>query len=111
MPIIKTTGKPNNKGRPIKVRTVRNDPKTKQFSPRGRVGRPGYKALKIEEIEAIRMADYIGLNQRESAKFMGVSQQTFSRVLRNARKCLAEALINGDIIKIQGGHFKVERSV
>ena len=95
-------------GRPIKARIVRTEPGTKQFSPRGRIGRPGYKALKFEEIEAIRLIDYMGLDQREAAKFMGISQQTFSRVLGKARKTLAEALINGEIIKVQGGDFKIE---
>ncbi len=110
MPTAKKPKKPVKKGRPIKPRIVRKEPKTRQFSPRGRIGRPGYKVLKIEEIEAIRFTDYMGLDQRESAKFMGISQQTFSRVLRNARKCLAEALINGEIIKVQGGAFKIEKS-
>lgn len=97
------------KGRPIKTRVVRQGPETRQFSPRGRVGRPGYKALKLEEIESIRLADYMGLNQSEAAKFMGISQQTFSRVLKKARKTVAEALINGEIIRIQGGDFKMQK--
>lgn len=97
------------KGRPIKTRIVRKEPQTRQFSPRGRVGRPGHKELKLEEIESIRLADYMGLDQREAAKFMDISQQTFSRVLSKARKTLAEALINGEIIKIQGGDFKIEK--
>jgi predicted DNA-binding protein (UPF0251 family) len=49
----------------------------------------------------------MGLDQRESAKMMGISQQTFSRVLRVARKSLAEALVNGEIIKVGGGHYKI----
>jgi len=111
MSTTKQAKKPVKKGRPVKPRIVRKEPQTRQFSPRGRVGRPGYKELKYEEIEAIRLADYMGLNQREAARFMGISQQTFSRVLRNARKCLAEALINGEIIKVQGGVFTIEKVV
>jgi len=96
-------------GRPIKARIIRKEPRTKQFSPRGHVGRPGYKELKFEEIESIKLIDYMDLDQREAAKCMGISQQTFSRVLRKARKALAEALINGEIIKVRGGDFKVEK--
>ena len=96
-------------GRPRKTRTVRKNPTIKQFSPRGRIGRPGSMAIKIEESEAIRLADYLELDQREAAKFMGISQQTFSRVLKSGRKCLAEALIKGHIINIKGGDFKIER--
>jgi len=109
MPTGNSAGKPAKKGRPIKARIVSREPRTRQFSPRGRIGRPGYKALKFEEIEAIRLTDYMGLDQRKAAKFMGISQQTFSRVLRKARKTLAEALINGEIIKIYGGDFKIEK--
>ncbi|MBN2453839.1 MAG: DUF134 domain-containing protein [Candidatus Omnitrophica bacterium] len=96
-------------GRPIKARIIGGEPRTKQFSPRGRVGRPGYKEIKLDEFEAIKITDYMGLNQREASKHMGISQQTFSRVLRSGRKCLAEALINGEIIKVHGGVFKVEK--
>ena len=94
-------------GRPKKARIVKNEPNTKQFSPRGGIGRPSHIELKLEEIEAIRLADFMGLKQAEAAGSMGVSQQTFSRVLANARKCLSEALIMGKIIKVQGGDFKI----
>ena len=97
------------RGRPKKIRKVQKEPDTKQFSPRGHRGRPGYNELKIEELEAVRLIDHMGLRQAEAAKCMGVSQQTFSRVLRNARKGLAEALVLGRIIKVSGGVFKVEK--
>ncbi|OGW78188.1 MAG: hypothetical protein A3I73_03655 [Omnitrophica bacterium RIFCSPLOWO2_02_FULL_45_16] len=94
-------------GRPKKLRKVLKEPDTKQFSPRGHRGRPGYNELKVEEIEAIRLIDHMGLKQTEAAKCMGISQQTFSRILRNARKVLAEALVLGRIIKVGGGDFKI----
>jgi len=97
------------KGRPRKPRIVRKEPLVRQFSPRGRIGRPGYIGLKVEEYEAIRLGDQLGLSQKEAAEFMRVSQQTFSRVLKNARKCLAEALIRGLIIKVDGGDFRLEK--
>ena len=96
-------------GRPIKSRIVHKDPGTKQFSPRGHRGRPGYNELKVEEVEAIRLIDHMGLNQVEAAGSMGISQQTFSRVLRKARKSLGEALILGRIIKVKGGVFQIEK--
>ena len=96
-------------GRPIKTRKVHKDPDTKQFSPRGHRGRPGYNELKIEEVEAIRLIDHMGLKQAEAAGSMGISQQTFSRVLRKARKSLGEALVLGRIIKVKGGVFKIEK--
>ncbi len=96
-------------GRPKKYRIVQKEPNTKQFSPRGTRGRPGYNQLKIEELEAIRLYDYMDLKQAEAAVYMGISQQTFSRILKNARKCLAEALVLGRIIKIDGGVHKIEK--
>lgn len=97
------------RGRPYKVKTIRKKPPIRQFSPRGRVGRPGYAELAFEEFEAIRLADHTGLSQKEAAAFMGISQQTFSRVLRQAHKAVAEALIRGDSIKIQGGSYRVQK--
>jgi uncharacterized protein len=93
------------RGRPKKYRIVRQDPKISQFSPRGRPGRPDEVYLPMEEFEAIRLADFMGLSQKEAAQSMHISQQTFSRVLRRAHKTLANALISGSIIKIQGGTY------
>lgn len=95
------------RGRPKKYRIVRLDPKISQFSPRGRAGRPDQVELTMDEFESIRLSDYMGLGQKESAKSMRISQQTFSRVLKKARRGLARALINGAIIKIQGGHYVI----
>lgn len=96
-------------GRPKKIRKVQKEPNTRQFSPRGHRGRPGYNELKVEELEAIRLIDHMGLKQTNAAQAMGISQQTFSRILRNARKSLAEALILGRIIKVDGGVFKIAK--
>lgn len=98
-----------HKGRPRKARIVQKEPEIRQFSPRGRIGRPGNTELKFEEFEALRLTDYMGLNQRDAAGFMGVSQQTLSRVLKNGRKCLSEALVKGLIIKVGGGDFKIAK--
>jgi len=95
------------RGRPKKYRIVRQGPKISQFSPRGRPGRPDEVAISIDEFEAIRLADYMGLSQKEAAKSMHISQQTFSRILTKARKSLAQGLIKGATIKIHGGHYVI----
>ena len=95
------------RGRPRKYRIVKIDPKISQFSPRGRPGRPDEVELKMDEFEALRLADYLGLAQKEAAKSMRVSQQTFSRILKKAHKDVAFGLINGNTIKIQGGHYVI----
>ncbi|MDD5565781.1 MAG: DUF134 domain-containing protein [Candidatus Omnitrophica bacterium] len=93
------------RGRPRKYRIVKKDPKISQFSPRGRPGRPDEIELKMDEFEAIRLADLMGLRQKEAAKSMRISQQTFSRTLKKARKALASAIVDGRIIRIQGGQY------
>jgi len=95
------------RGRPKKYRIVRLDPKINQFSPRGRPGRPNEVDLSMDEFEAIRLTDYMGLPQKEAAKSMHISQQTFSRIRKAAHKSIANALINGNIIKIQGGRYVI----
>ena len=93
------------RGRPKKYRLVRQDPLISQFSPRGRPGRPDEVDLTMDEFEAVRLADYMGLEQKEAAKSMHISQQTFSRILIKAHKAIADGLIGGKIIKIQGGTY------
>ena len=93
------------KGRPKKHRLVKDDPKIIQFSPRGKPGRPDEAELAMEEFEAIRLIDCLGQDQKRASQAMHISQQTFSRVLKKARKSMADALVNGKILKIQGGHY------
>lgn len=91
------------KGRPKKTRIIKTIPRINQFSPRGKPGRPDEICLGTDELEAIRLADYHGLSQKEAARSMHISQQTFSRILRKARRATSDGLINGKIIKIQEG--------
>ncbi len=95
------------KGRPKKTRLVQGDPKIAQFSPRGRPGRPDEAELTIDQYEAIRLADFMGLEQNKACKYMGISRQTFGRILKGARKTLAEGLVKGKIIKFAGGKVKI----
>jgi len=91
------------RGRPKKKRIVRQSPRISQFSPRGRPGRPDETRLSIDELEAIRLADYQILSQKEAAKSMQISQQTFSRILEKAHRAIADSLVTGKIIRIEGG--------
>ena len=99
------------RGRPGKYRIVKIDPKISQFSPRGRPGRPNEVELKLDEFEALRLADYLDLNQKEAAKSMRVSQQTFSRILRKAHKLIARGITTGSAIRIQGGQYVISSRI
>mgnify|MGYP005854640877 CR=1 FL=1 len=63
--------------------------------------------LTVEELEALRLADLEGLYQEEAAEMMEVSRQTFQRVLREARRKVAEALIQGKALGVSGGDYVV----
>ena len=63
--------------------------------------------LKVEELESIRLKDYLRLNQEEAAERMGVSQPTFHRILSEAHRKIAEAFIEGKVIRIEGGDYMI----
>ncbi|HRW58532.1 MAG TPA: DUF134 domain-containing protein [Chlamydiales bacterium] len=57
------------------------------------------------EFEAIRLKDYLELEQKQAAEKMQVSQPTFHRILVEARKKVATAFVKGMAIKVEGGDF------
>ena len=93
--------------RPIKFRQVEFKPNISYFKP---VGVPmatlGEVVLTVEEFEAIRLKDVEGLDQVEAAEKMGISQPTFNRLLNSARNKIADAIVNGKAIKIEGGNYQ-----
>ncbi|MGE0267416.1 MAG: DUF134 domain-containing protein [Candidatus Omnitrophota bacterium] len=95
------------KGRRKKVRYIQQMPQVSQFSPRGKPGRPDEVELKVDEFEAIKLADYQGYDQSEGAQAMGISRASFGRILRSARKVLATAMVDGKIIRIRIGDVQV----
>ncbi len=101
----------HTRGRPRKYRIIKVDPKINQFSPRGKPGRPDEVAIKMEEFEALRLADYQKLDQKEAAKSMRISQQTFSRILTRARHLIAKGITTGCAIRIQGGQYVISTRI
>ncbi len=61
--------------------------------------------ISIEEMEALRLVDMLGLPHEEAAAMMGVSRKTLWRDLVLARRKLVEAIINGWAIQISGGDY------
>lgn len=59
--------------------------------------------LTFDELEAIRLTDLEGLYQADAAEQMNVSRQTLGNIVNSAHKKIAEALIKGRAIKIEGG--------
>ena len=94
--------------RPRRTRRIFFQPDVTYFKPAG-VPMIHLKEtiLSFDELEAIRLMDSEGMEQNNAGKKMKISQSTLSRLLRNGRKKLADAIINGQAIKIQGGNFKM----
>ena len=96
--------------RPRKPRFVCQHPLISAFFPKEESlidGRRGEVTLSIEGLEAIRLADLEGLDQGAGAVAMNVSRPTFSRILSEARKIVAEALVTGKILRIKGGTYEL----
>jgi predicted DNA-binding protein (UPF0251 family) len=64
-------------------------------------------SLAVDELEAIRLKDLELLEQERAATTMNVSQPTFHRILESAHKKVADALVNGKAIGIEGGDYLV----
>lgn len=61
--------------------------------------------LNVEEVESIRLADYLSLEQDLAADSMNVSRGTFQRIVNSARKKVADAIIHGKTLRIDGGSY------
>ncbi len=58
--------------------------------------------LEADEIEALRLMDYLGLYQEESSQSMNISRATFGRIVQSVRRKISDALVNGKSIVIRG---------
>lgn len=94
--------------RPRKHRLVAFAPDVSYFKPRGiPMIRLAEVLLTVDEREAIRLADLDGLSHEEAGRRMGVSRATFGRIIQRARRVVADALIGGKAIRIEGGDYQI----
>jgi predicted DNA-binding protein (UPF0251 family)/predicted Fe-Mo cluster-binding NifX family protein len=94
--------------RPRKCRMVSQIPSVIYFKPRGIPMRQLAEVyLPLEGFEALRLADLEGCKHEEAAKKMNVSRQTFGRILSQARHSVAEAMVHGFALRIDGGDYMV----
>lgn len=90
-------------------RIVHQPPLFNEFKPSGVAGRFLKNIeLSLDEYEALRLADYLGMTQEEAALEMDISRPTFTRIIENARKKLTEFIVTGKKLRIRGGdvHFR-----
>jgi predicted DNA-binding protein (UPF0251 family) len=83
-------------------------PESNYFKPRGiPLSMLDEVILTVDEFEAIRLADLDSLYQEQAAQDMKVSRPTFGRIIESAHKKVAEALVKGKALKIEGGEFEM----
>ena len=94
--------------RPRKKRILSRTPRAAVYKPAGvPLDQLRQVSLLQEELEALRLADLEGLTQAQAAERMGVSRSTFQRILAQARHRIAQALVQGHALHIEGGTFEV----
>lgn len=87
--------------RPRKCRCLRHTPRARFYKPQGIPLRElETLILRNDEMEALLLSDFKGMEQEEAAKLMGISRPTFSRTLSAARQIIAQALAKGCAIQI-----------
>jgi uncharacterized protein len=95
--------------RPQKERIIKEPPVFTEFKPMGMPTRLIKSIiLSLDEYEALRLSDFAGFSQEEAAEEMDISRPTFTRLIESARKKMAEMLIQGKRLLIEGGniHFR-----
>ena len=98
--------------RPQNNRIVNNPPLFNEFKPVGVAGRNLNKIyISIDEYEAIRLADNEGLSHLDASAEMNVSRSTFSRLIESARKKIAEFIITGKLLSIEGGNIHFTNNI
>lgn len=95
--------------RPLKCRRVGREPRVRFFKPRGiPLSELQEVGLTVDELEAIRLADLEGLYQEQAAKKMKISRQTFGNTLASSHRKVAEAIVLGKAVRIEGGAYVME---
>ena len=92
----------------MKWRKVCCLPEQNKFGPLGaNVEDKNTVKMTVDEYEAIRLIDLVGFTQEECAKQMKVARTTVQGIYFEARKKLAESLVDGKVLLIEGGEYRL----
>ena len=93
--------------RPMKCRKVCRLPRTQEFSPANAdfAGQP--VILTVDEFETLRLIDKEGLFQEACGAYMNIARTTVQQIYTSARKKLADALVDGLPLRIEGGNYRL----
>lgn len=90
--------------RPFKNRCINAQPLSVVYKPAGIPARElEWVTLHLDEFETIRLLDHVGMEQEQAAAQMRVSRPTVTRIYASARQKIANALVQGQAICIEGG--------
>jgi predicted DNA-binding protein (UPF0251 family) len=80
------------------------DPEALNFKPCG-IPERGLETVRLtlDELEALRLADFEELYQENAADKMNISRQTFGNIIASAHKKVADFLTNSKHLSIEGG--------
>lgn len=93
--------------RPKKCRKVCQMPRTLEFRPADSACCGAPAVLTVDEYEAIRLIDKQGFSQEECSSYMQVARTTAQAIYTAARKKLADALVEGRPLRIEGGDYQL----
>ena len=93
--------------RPKKCRRVCDYPQTLTFLPEDHKNREQVVILTVDEYETIRLIDKEGLSQEQCGDFMQVARTTVQQIYASARKKLADVLVDGLPLRIEGGDYQL----
>ncbi|MEG6523608.1 DUF134 domain-containing protein [Desulfotomaculum sp. 1211_IL3151] len=94
--------------RPRKWRKVCSLPGSTRFGPLNTpIDHEHYVIMTVDEYETIRLIDLEGFTQEECSKQMNIARTTVQGIYNDARKKIAESLVKGKILRIEGGDYKL----
>jgi uncharacterized protein len=94
--------------RPRKWRKVCCLPESDRFGPLNtHINEEHFVTMSIDEYETIRLIDLEGFTQVECANQMNIARTTVQGIYNDARRKLAESLVNGKVLRIEGGDYKL----
>ena len=93
--------------RPRKCRKVCCLPKVSEFIPSCGGADEACVVMTVDEYETIRLIDKENFSQEECGKYMHIARTTVQQIYDNARKKLAEVVVDGKVLKIEGGDYRL----
>lgn len=93
--------------RPPKCRWVCHSPQTLEFAPAQSSAQAEPVILTVDEYETIRLIDKEGLSQEQCGERMQVARTTAQKIYESARKKLADVLVEGRPLRIEGGAYQL----